>query len=69
MPTYCREELSWYEHSWKQDGSEPNERQTYYELLYDAFTKGKPLPVTAEQVRLQLAVMEECVRQNPRFAP
>ncbi len=68
-PSYCTEELKWYEHSW----DAPTDKQdvfTYgtgrlYSMLYDHIVEGKPLEVTPEQVRLQIAIMEECHRQCP----
>jgi hypothetical protein len=36
-----------------------------YANLYEALIHGTPLEVTPEQVRQQIAVMEECHRQNP----
>ena len=35
--------------------------------LYNTLTRGTPLKVTPEQVRRQIAVIEECRRQNPRI--
>lgn len=39
----------------------------FYSMLYDSFFKGSPLPVTPEEIRRQIVVMEECHRQNPSF--
>jgi len=71
LPVYCKEELKWYEGSWKpgEGTSYPTPQIAFYEMLYAALTEGKPLVVTPEQVRQQIAVMEECFRQNPKFAP
>ena len=37
----------------------------FYENLYAALTEGAPLAVPISDVRLQIAVIEECHRQNP----
>ena len=39
----------------------------FYSMLYKALTKGKALEITPEQVRRQIAVIEECHRQNPQI--
>lgn len=36
--------------------------------VIDTLVRNKPLEVTPQQVRRQIAVMEQCYRQNPRFA-
>ena len=77
-PAYCSEELEWVEESWDRDsaaakagaqnipgapGLEPT--VSYYEMLYGHMVNGAPLEVTPQQVRQQIAVIEECHRQNP----
>ena len=37
----------------------------FYSHLYKTLTEGAPLVITPEQVRQQIAVIEECHRQNP----
>lgn len=71
IPVYCHEELKWYEGSWKKgEGAAYAEPQiAFYEMLYDTMTQGKPLVITPEHVRQQIAVMEQCFRQNLRFSP
>lgn len=69
-PAYCNEELKFYEESWKPSEDQLNVLQyagrKLYRQLYRALTEeGQPLPVTAQQVRRQIAVVEECHRQNP----
>lgn len=71
-PAYCSETLKWYEGSWEfvpQDGFNQFEQNTksLYEMLYRTMTTGAPLEITPEQVRQQMAVMEECRRQNPHI--
>ncbi|MEK3912026.1 hypothetical protein [Paenibacillus sp. FSL H7-0331] len=38
--------------------------QSFYGMLYETIVHGKALEVTPQQVRQQIAVMEECHRQN-----
>ena len=66
---YCREELVWHEESWDMPDSQSNLFDTiglgYYNDLYDVLTSGKEPVVRVAQVRRQIAVIEECHRQNP----
>ena len=65
---YCSETLSFYEGKWTSspEGADFNSRvERFYENLYGALVHGTPLEVTLEQVRRQIAVIEECHRQNP----
>ena len=65
---YCSETLNWYEDKW----DVPEDRAdlftfiatTFYKELYKTIIEGAPLKVTHEQVRQQIAVIEECHRQN-----
>lgn len=71
-PAYCGEELKWYEESWdlsQEDGGFFDQMgKKFYTMLYNSLANGQPLEITPEQVRQQIAVMEECFRQNPDFA-
>lgn len=71
LPAYCKEELQWYEESWQLDAetANPSPHIAFYRSLHATMTEGMPLVVSPEQVRLQIAVMERCFRQNPLFAP
>ncbi|NLW51239.1 MAG: Gfo/Idh/MocA family oxidoreductase [Candidatus Brocadiaceae bacterium] len=66
---YCREKLPWVEKTWTVPKGRahlfPTMAKAFYTQLYNALTEGTPLIVTLEQVRRQIAVMEECHRQNP----
>jgi scyllo-inositol 2-dehydrogenase (NADP+) len=66
---YCREDLPMHEETWEASEEEKNlfdyMAKKLYGNLYDALTKGSPLEVTPDQVRQQIAVIEECHRQNP----
>lgn len=69
MPAFCSEQLKWYQESWDMDKTNgdlyPVMAAEYYKMLYNAMVDGAPMEVTVEQVRQQIAVMEECHRQNP----
>ena len=67
-PVYCKEELQWTEEHWEHD----DPRDTWvgatgrvYTNLYEHLLHGIPLIITPEQVRQQIAVIEEAHRQNP----
>lgn len=66
---YCKETLPWHEQSWDVPSKEANMFDTmgkqYYQDLHAGLTEGKQTTVTVEQVRRQIAVIEECHRQNP----
>lgn len=68
-PSYCREELTWTEASWSPDEAEKDAftfmSRAFYDHLYTVLKDGAPLVITPEQVAVQVAVMEECHRQNP----
>lgn len=68
-PAYCSEELKWYEESWDVPSDQADLFSTisgrYYEMLYNCIVNGAPLEIKPEEVRLQIAVIEECHRQNP----
>ncbi len=67
---YCRETLPWREETW----TAPKEKEgmasfdvlsrEFYNNIHDVLTKGAPLVVTPQQVRRQIAAIEECHRQN-----
>ncbi len=68
-PSYCREELAWTEASWAPDEAEKDAftymSRAFYDHLYNVLKDGAQLFITPEQVAVQVAVMEECHRQNP----
>jgi scyllo-inositol 2-dehydrogenase (NADP+) len=72
MPAYCNEQLIWHTDSW--EAKLPEDRTSFesmteqlYLMLYRTLVNGDKLEVTPEQVRQQMAVMEECRRQNPHI--
>ncbi|MBD2866391.1 Gfo/Idh/MocA family protein [Paenibacillus oceani] len=73
-PAYCSEKLIWHEDSWQYESVEgmamtDQNTASLYAMLYASMTEGTPLAITPQQVRLQMAVMEECRRQNPHIYP
>ncbi len=71
-PAYCNEKLTWYEDSWElslPEGVAAFEYMTItlYSKLYSSLTEGAESEITPQQVRQQMAVMEECRRQNPQI--
>jgi scyllo-inositol 2-dehydrogenase (NADP+) len=69
LPAYCREELIWHEERWEyhdEEGLSPFDCmcKEYYERLHGWITKGTPPEITLEQVRQQIAVMEQCVKYH-----
>lgn len=69
MPCYCSETLKWYEESWDLPKGQKDLFDTtsgaFYKMLYNTLTTGAPLEITPQEVRQQIAVIEECHRQNP----
>lgn len=70
-PAYCSEELKMYEEKWTASENENpkiNENtHAFYSMLYKSLTEGSPLKTTPEQIRLQIAIIEECHRQNSQI--
>lgn len=80
-PGYCSESLPWHTGAWPmapkakayQAGYTPaaplqsGMTGQYYTMLYNTLVRGTPLQITPEQVRRQIAVIEECRRQNPQI--
>ena len=80
-PSYCNEKLEWVEKSWNINGDQANTGISsasyvpekppedpaieFYTMLYNHIVNGGPLEITPQQVRQQIAVIEECHRQNP----
>ncbi len=69
-PSYCSDPgLTWHEHEWTVPAADKDLFNSmaakFYDNLYDALVNGAPLVITPEQVRQQIAVIEECHRQNP----
>lgn len=70
-PAYCVEDLKWYEESWdvpedKKDLFNAMCRE-YYDCLYNTLVKNEQFEIKLEEVKNQIAVIEECHRQNPHI--
>jgi scyllo-inositol 2-dehydrogenase (NADP+) len=65
LPAYCREDLKWRERDWHAPAKRKSIDAQYYDMLHRALTTGAPLEVTLPEIRQQIAVIEECHRQNP----
>jgi predicted dehydrogenase len=68
-PAYCFETLKWHENTWEHEpeeyGTFAGMTRDFYVMLYEHIVNNGPLEVTPMQVRRQIAVIEECHRQNP----
>jgi predicted dehydrogenase len=64
---YCSEQLPWVEEQWKPEATPSFDLASrgFYDNAYDILVNGGQRVITLDQVRRQLAVMEECHRQNP----
>jgi scyllo-inositol 2-dehydrogenase (NADP+) len=68
-PAYCSDSLTWHKGEWAPEGIGLFESMSgaFYSMLYRVFTANQPLEITPQQVRQQIAVIEECQRQNPHI--
>jgi scyllo-inositol 2-dehydrogenase (NADP+) len=69
-PAYCSDSLEWQREEWSAPSGEglfDVMSKAFYDMLYRSLTEGVPLEVTPQQVRQQIAVIEECQRQNPQI--
>ena len=71
-PAYCSETLKWYEEKWELSLPEGRNEFDYmteqlYSMLYRTLTEQAPLEITPQQVRMQMAIIEESRRQNPHI--
>ena len=67
-PSYCREELKMIERSWAPNEDEQDAftymSNAYYDGVFAALREAAQPEITPQQVRVQIAVIEECHRQN-----
>ncbi len=67
-PAYCADNLKWHEEHWDLPEDEKDLFDTmnraFYGMLHKTLAEGKPLEITPSQVKQQIAVIEECHRQN-----
>ncbi|MFO7975322.1 MAG: Gfo/Idh/MocA family oxidoreductase [Candidatus Hydrogenedentota bacterium] len=70
-PVYCSDDLKWHKKTWTVPKSKRDLFNTlsraFYTMLYKTLTRGAPLEITPQEVRQQIAVIEECHRQNPHI--
>ncbi len=66
---YCGEKLDWTEKTWTVPKAQAKlfgwMAKQFYKHLYASLVDGAPLVVPPEDVRRQVAVIEQCHRQNP----
>jgi len=65
--TYNREDVPWQEETWDAGQEHSGGYEMVYLDLYETIRHGKPLAITPESVRRQIAVLEECRRQSPLY--
>lgn len=68
LPVYCSEKLNFYSEKTELPdfaNSFDDWGTKYYCNIYDALTKDAPLVVQLSQIRRQVAIIEECHKQNP----
>ena len=68
LPQYCSEQLNFFSEKIDMPASTSGFDDwgtRYYINIYDAITTGAPLVVKLSQIRRQIAIIEECHRQNP----
>lgn len=79
-PEYCAESLKWHKEQWPKKRPVSTGSKEYvatqpivaisarfYNNLYQVLIKGASLEVTPAQIRRQVAIIEECQRQNPQI--
>lgn len=66
-PAYCGEKLDFHTENWSSadSGAFDNAVMNYYNMIYEYLTEGTPMEIMPYQVKQQIAVIEECHRQNP----
>jgi scyllo-inositol 2-dehydrogenase (NADP+) len=69
-PSYCSDKLEWIKQEWTAPhdvGLFEGMAGQYYAMLHRSLTESAPLEITLSEVRRQVAVIEECCRQNPQI--
>lgn len=67
-PAYCSEKLPWKEEAWVAGEGENafvGAVHAFYTTVYEYITENKPLAITPEEVRRQIAVIKKCHEMNP----
>lgn len=65
---YCAEKLDWIEEEWSVEpgyDSFGDMSRQFYDNAYAVLTENAPRVVALAQVRRQVRILEECLRQNP----
>lgn len=60
--SYNREDLHWYEESWKEEEGTITPETNFYIDLFNTIRKGSSLVITPESVRKRIAVLDRCHR-------
>jgi predicted dehydrogenase len=71
-PAYCSDALEWRREEWtapEGPGLFETMAGSFYAMLYRSLAEDEPLEITPQQVRQQIAVIEEAQRQNPHLYP
>ncbi|NLX06665.1 MAG: Gfo/Idh/MocA family oxidoreductase [Phycisphaerae bacterium] len=63
--SYNREDLTWTEEKWEKSNDFPGEATCFYRDLYETIRNAKPLHITPESVRRQIAILEKCHQLSP----
>ncbi len=58
--SYNREDLHWYEESWKTEEESITPETNFYIDLFNTIRKGSPLAIKPESVRKRIAVLDKC---------
>ncbi|MBN2311720.1 MAG: Gfo/Idh/MocA family oxidoreductase [Candidatus Hydrogenedentes bacterium] len=70
-PVYCSDAIKWRKKTWRVPKAKRDlftyMSGSFYRMLHKTLTTGAPLLITPQQVRQQIAVIEECHRQNPHI--
>jgi len=62
--SYNKEDIPWKEQTWKVAGATSRDPD-FYNDVYKTIRKGKPLYITPESVRRQIALIQKCHRMCP----
>ena len=63
--SYNQEQYDWIEESWEMPQDSPKGSDRFYLDLYETIRKAKPLFITPESVRRQIAILEKCHELSP----
>jgi predicted dehydrogenase len=70
-PAFPSDAIEWIKKSWQVPKSQADLfsviSKRFYHMLWRTLAHGAPLEITPEQIRQQVAVIEECQKQNPQI--